>query len=127
MAGVTDFRREMPYAEGIGHLADLALDERYVDLIELVRERSERLVVILISGRPMIVTEQLDQGDAFVAAWLPGTEGQGVHDALFGDYAFTGKLPYTWPCSMDQVHLDSDGPEAPLFPFGYGLDAKEGE
>ncbi len=117
---------EMPYAEGIGDRADLTLSERDVALIELVKERSDKVVVILISGRPMIVTEHLDQWDAFIAAWLPGTEGQGVADVLFGDYPFTGKLPYTWPRSMDQIPSDFDnikatGPEAPLFPFGYGL------
>jgi len=113
---------EMPYAEGVGDRANLTLPERDVALIELVRKRSERLVVILISGRPMIVTEHLDQGDAFIAAWLPGTEGQGVADLLFGDFPFTGKLPYRWPYSMEQVPLDPDSAEAPLFPFGYGLD-----
>ncbi len=117
---------ETPYAEGVGDLADLTLSERDVALIELVRQRSERIVVILISGRPMVVTEHLDRWDAFVAAWLPGTEGQGVVDVLFGDYPFTGKLPYTWPRSMDQIpfdfdHMETAGPEAPLFPFGYGL------
>ncbi len=118
---------ETPYAEGVGDLADLTLSERDVALIELVRQRSERIVVILISGRPMVVTEHLDRWDAFVAAWLPGTEGQGVVDVLFGDYPFTGKLPYTWPRSMAQIpfdfdHMETAGPEAPLFPFGYGLD-----
>ncbi|GAI76631.1 unnamed protein product, partial [marine sediment metagenome] len=72
------------------------------------------------------VTEHLDQWDAFIAAWLPGTEGQGAADVLFGDYPFTGKLPYTWPRAMDQIpfdfdHMEPTGPEAPLFPFGYGL------
>lgn len=118
---------EMPYAEGVGDREDLALSEDDIAVIERVRERSKKLVVILISGRPMIVTEHLDQWDAVIAAWLPGTEGQGVADVLFGDYAFTGKLPYTWPRSMDQIPFDFDqiettGPDAPLFPFGYGLD-----
>ena len=118
---------EMPYAEGVGDREDLALLEDDIAVIERVREKSKKLVVILISGRPMIVTEHLDQWDAFVAAWLPGTEGQGVADVLFGDYAFTGKLPYSWPRSMDQIPLDFDptetsGPKAPLFPLGYGLD-----
>lgn len=117
---------EMPYAEGVGDRADLTLSERDIALIELVKERSERIVVILISGRPMIVTEHLDQWDAFIAAWLPGTEGQGVADVLFGDYPFSGKLPYTWPRAMDQIPFDFDnmattGPEAPLFSFGHGL------
>jgi beta-glucosidase len=75
----------------------------------------------------MIITEHLDQWDAFIAAWLPGTEGQGVADVLFGDYPFTGELSYTWPQAMDQIPFDLDtvattGPEAPLFPFGYRLD-----
>jgi beta-glucosidase len=95
-------------------------------LIERVRARSQKLVIILISGRPMIITDQLDTADAFVAVWLPGSEGQGVADVLFGDYPFTGKLPYTWPRSMDQIPFDFEAPgagdDAPLFPFGYGLD-----
>lgn len=65
---------EMPYAEGIGDDADLSLSEAEITMIERMRERSERLVVILVSGRPMIITEQLAQVDAFVATWLPGSE-----------------------------------------------------
>jgi len=118
---------EMPYAEGAGDRADLTLSERDAALIELVKERSERIVVILISGRPMIVTEHLDQWDAFIAAWLPGTEGQGVADVLSGDYPFTGKLSYTWPKSMAQVPFDPASSEAPLFPFGYGLETESTE
>jgi beta-glucosidase len=118
---------ETPYAEGVGDRADLGLSAQDVALIERVKEKSVKIVVILISGRPMAITEQLDGSDAFVAAWLPGTEGQGVADVLFGDYPFTGKLPYTWPRSMDQIPFDFDslettGPEAPLFPLGYGLE-----
>jgi beta-glucosidase len=117
---------EYPHAEGIGDRADLSLTDPDIDLIKRVRERSEKLVVILISSRPMIITEQLPLADAFVAAWLPGTEGQGVADVLFGDYPFTGKLPYTWPRWMDQIPFDFDnlgtGDDAPLFPFGYGLE-----
>jgi beta-glucosidase len=90
-----------------------------VALIEAMRARSEKLVVILLSGRPLIITEQLPLADAFVAAWLPGTEGDGIAQVLFGDYPFTGKLPYTWPKSMDQIP-HTVGAE-PLFPFGYGL------
>ena len=103
-----------------------------VETLARVRESSEKLVVILISGRPMVVTEQIDLSDAFAAAWLPGSEGQGVADVLFGDYPFTGKLPYTWPRSMDQIpfdfdHLETTGPGAPLFPLGYGLNAEGAE
>ncbi len=99
-------------------------------MIERVRARSHKLVVILISGRPVIIIDQLRIADAFVAAWLPGTEGQGVADVLFGDYPFSGKLPYTWPRSMDQIPFDfenlpTEGHDAPLFPFGYGLDTNQ--
>ena len=118
---------EMPYAEGIGDRVDLALSEQDALLIKIVSERSRKLVVILISGRPMIITKHLDKWDALIAAWLPGTEGRGIADVIFGGYAFTGKLPYTWPRTMNQVPLDLDrlessGPESPLFPFGYGLE-----
>jgi beta-glucosidase len=113
---------ETPYAEGVGDREDLTLSEQDVSLIELVKERSERIIVILISGRPMVISEHLDQWDAFVAAWLPGTEGQGVADVLFGNDPFTGKLPYTWPKFMDQVPFDPASSEAPLFSYGYGLE-----
>ena len=117
----------MPYAEGMGNRADLTLSQQDIALIELVKRRSERILVILISGRPMVLTEHLDQWDAFVAAWLPGTEGQGVADVLFGDYPFTGRLSYTWPRSMDQVPRSALGSEDPLLPFGYGLDVDDNQ
>lgn len=119
---------ERPYAEGLGDRADLALGQRDIAAIERLRQRCDRLVVILISGRPMIISGPLAGAEALVAAWLPGSEGQGVADMLFGDYAFSGKLPYTWPRSMDQLpfdfaHLPAEGCAAPLYPYGYGLDA----
>ena len=110
---------ENPYAEGVGDREDLGLSSADVQLIERMREHSKRLVVILLSGRPMIITDQLPLADAWVAAWLPGTEGAGVADLLFGDYPFTGRLPYAWPRSMDQVP-HKQGDEA-LYPLGYGL------
>ena len=66
-----------------------------------------------------IVTGHLPLIDALVAAWLPGTEGQGVADVLFGDLPFTGKLPYSWPRSMEQVPIRAEVQS--LFPFGYGF------
>jgi beta-glucosidase len=89
-------------------------------MINRVRERSKKLVLVLVSGRPLIITDELEQADAVVAAWLPGTEGEGVADVLLGDAPFTGKLPFTWPRSMEQVPL-ANAKENPLFPFGYGL------
>jgi beta-glucosidase len=110
---------EMPYAEGVGDRADLSLSTADTASIEAMRAHSKKLVVILLSGRPMIITEQLPLADAWIAAWLPGTEGDGVAQVLFGEYPFTGKLAYTWPRSMDQVPHTRGGD--PLFPFGYGL------
>ncbi len=67
----------------------------------------------------MVITNQLQHTDAFVMAWLPGTEGQGITDVLFGDKPFTGKLPFTWPKTMQQ--LQTGDKTDPLFPFGFGL------
>ena len=110
---------ETPYAEGFGDRADLTLPVEDVQLIQRLRARCRKLVVILLSGRPLILTDQLPLIDALVAAWLPGTEGQGVANVLFGDLPFLGKLPYSWPRSMQQVPLQA-GME-PLFPLGGGL------
>ncbi|MCX7683087.1 MAG: glycoside hydrolase family 3 C-terminal domain-containing protein [Anaerolineae bacterium] len=112
---------ELPYAEGVGDREDLSLSPQDAELVTRMREQSEKLVVILLSGRPMVVTEQLEQADAFVVAWWPGTEGQGIADVLFGAYPFTGKLPHAWPRAMEDVPLPRTG-AAPLFPYGYGLD-----
>jgi beta-glucosidase len=80
------------------------------------------VVAILFSGRPMILGGVLEKADAVVAAWLPGTEGEGIADVLFGDFKPTGKLSFAWPRSMAQVatHPGDQG-YAPLFAFGYGL------
>ncbi|MCA0454254.1 MAG: glycoside hydrolase family 3 C-terminal domain-containing protein [Chloroflexi bacterium] len=121
---------EQPYAEGMGDDGDLSLSEPDLGMIARVRERVDKLIVILVSGRPMVINDALDEADAFVAAWLPGTEGAGVTDVLFGDKPFTGKLPFTWPRSVDQLPFDftnlpTDGDDSPLFPFGYGLTTGE--
>ncbi len=110
---------EEPYAEGEGDRADLTLAEADAALLARVRPRCRKLVVVLFSGRPLIVTEHLPQWDAFVAAWLPGTEGDGVAQVLFGEYSFTGKLPYTWSRTMDQIPRKQG--DDPLFPLGFGL------
>jgi beta-glucosidase len=110
---------EAPYAEGEGDRADLTLPAADVALLARVRARCRKLVVVLLSGRPLIVSEHLPRWDAFVAAWLPGTEGDSVAQVLFGDYPFTGKLSYTWPRSMDQIPRKQG--DEPLFPLGHGL------
>jgi beta-glucosidase len=70
----------------------------------------------------MILGEALGMADALVAAWLPGTEGQGVADVLFGDHKPSGKLPHSWPRSMAQVPVNAgDATYDPLFAYGFGL------
>jgi len=118
---------EQPYAEGVGDTDDLSLSSGDIQIITNLRVHCQKLVVLVLSGRPMIITPQFQMADAWVAIWLPGTEGSGVADVIFGDYPFSGKLPYTWPHSNDQLPLDindagqGSGRSTPLFPFGFGL------
>jgi len=113
---------ETPYAEGRGDREDLSLSGEDINAIRNMKQAGIPVVVILISGRPMIIDDALDQCDAFVAAWLPGTEGQGVTDILFGDYKPTGKLSFSWPRSMAQIPINvGDANYDPLFKYGFGL------
>ncbi|KAG8098152.1 hypothetical protein GUJ93_ZPchr0013g37396 [Zizania palustris] len=112
---------EPPYAEGFGDNLNLTIPEPGPSVIQTVC-KSIKCVVVLISGRPLVVEPYIGGIDAFVAAWLPGTEGQGVADVLFGDYGFTGKLSRTWFRSVDQLPMNvGDAHYDPLFPFGFGL------
>ena len=113
---------ERPYAEMNGDRADLALDKEDLDAFHNMKSAGIPVVVILISGRPLILGDVLDGTDALLAAWLPGTEGQGVADVLFGDYRPTGKLSYSWPRSMAQMPVNVNSANYdPLFKVGYGL------
>jgi beta-glucosidase len=118
---------EMPYAEGVGDRADLRLFEVDQKVLNAMRPKVDKLIVVILSGRPLVITDQYQGADAWVAAWLPGSEGEGVADVLFGDYPFTGKLPYSWPRSNEHLPLNINnsanlsGCAAPLFPYGYGL------
>jgi beta-glucosidase len=114
---------ELPYAEGNGDRKDLGLSKKDIDLVKKVKQSGVPVITVLLSGRPMILGPVLDDSGAFIAAWLPGTEGQGLADVLFGDYKPTGKLPHTWPKNMDQVPLNVGDPGADeaLFPYGFGL------
>jgi beta-glucosidase len=121
---------EKPYAEGVGDEADPKLSQKDVVLIEQMRQRAEKVVVVMLTGRPIEITEQLPLADAWVAAWLPGTEGNGVADVLFGDYEFKGKLPFTWQRWNSQLPFDfaqvpTSGCDAPLFAYDYGLTTKD--
>jgi beta-glucosidase len=113
---------EEPYAEMNGDDLDLELAEEDRAAVANAAAAEVPVVVVLISGRPMILGDVLDVSDALVAAWLPGSEGQGVADVLFGDFAPTGTLPFTWPRSVDP-HPINVGDESydPLFEYGYGL------
>jgi beta-glucosidase len=113
---------ETPYTEWEGDREDLSLDPEDLAVVDTVRQTGIPVVVILISGRPMVIEPVLRQCDAFVAAWLPGTEGRGVTDVLFGDYPPTGKLCCSWFRSMDQIPINlGDRPYTPLFRYGFGL------
>jgi beta-glucosidase len=113
---------ETPYAEMMGDRADLSLDEEDRAAVRNLKAAGIPVVVVLISGRPLILGDVLGQADALIAAWLPGTEGDGVADVLFGDYEPTGKLSYSWPRSMDQIPINvGDQEYDPLFPYGFGL------
>jgi beta-glucosidase len=128
---------ETPYSEGFGDIGgpecgfcspaqlevkSLSLQPGDQAVVDTVCGAVSTCVVLVVSGRPQIVTDQLDQMDALVASWLPGSEGGGVADVLFGKQPFTGRLSVTWPASEDQVPINVGDPDYdPLFPYGWGL------
>lgn len=140
---------ETPYAEGMGDIrkgddtivemgsqikglmkvlhpygATLVLNELHPEDLKAIKNITDKgipAIVMLISGRPLLIEKELHASSAFVAAWLPGSEGAGIADVLFGDYDFHGTLSFSWQKHADaQLHKD-DHPYEPLFPFGYGL------
>src|SRR5205814_2831104 len=112
---------ETPYAEMMGDREDLSLDKDDQAAIANVKKAGIPVVVVIVSGRPLILGDALAQADAVVAAWLPGTEGAGVADVLFGDYKPTGKLSRSWPRTMAQIPINvGDAKYDPLFPYGFG-------
>jgi beta-glucosidase len=139
---------EHPYAEGQGDIRDgnhviveagsqikggfnilkpygssLRLSELHPEdlrTIKTIAAKGIPVVVVLVSGRPLVVDEELLEATAFVAAWLPGSEGQGVSDVLFGDFDFQGTLSFAWP-KRDAASAGVSDPTTPLFQRGYGL------
>jgi beta-glucosidase len=111
---------EPPYAESKGDRTNLNLSAEDLALIAKAKASGAPVVTILFSGRPLILNSALADSDVFIAAWLPGTEGLGVTDVLFGDFKFTGKSPRNWPRSNEHI-ASADKSEKPLFPFGFGL------
>ncbi len=126
---------ETPYAEFFGDIGgemdayEHTLTEAHQNLINAYTDKGLKVVVILISGRPLVTTEQIEKSDACIAAWLPGSEGDGIAQVLFGDYDFRGKLPHSWPKSLEDYN-EKYGPNfwddsiEPLYPFGHGLSYK---
>ncbi|KAG7559944.1 Glycoside hydrolase family 3 C-terminal domain superfamily [Arabidopsis thaliana x Arabidopsis arenosa] len=119
---------ETPYAETLGDNSELTIPLNGNDIVTAVAEKIPTLVV-LFSGRPMVLEPPvLEKTEALVAAWLPGTEGQGISDVIFGDYDFEGKLPVSWLKRVDQLPLTVDANlYDPLFPLGFGLNYNSGE
>ena len=111
---------EMPYAEMKGDRADLSLPPDEAALVARAKATGKPVVTVLYSGRPLVLGDSLARSDAFVAAWLPGTEGLGITDVLFGDASPHGKLPRQWPANNDQLSVDHTV-GSPLFPDGFGL------
>jgi beta-glucosidase len=114
---------EVPYAEMKGDRNDLSLSKEDTKAVATMKAAGLPVVVIVLSGRPMILGKVADQADAILAAWLPGTEGAGVVDVLTGAAQATGKLSFTWPRSMEQVPLGHtrEKIENPQYPIGFGL------
>ena len=132
---------ETPYAEGFGDVGGpqwgydpgdhdvlrppktMQLSDADTAAVNTVCAQAAKCVVVVVSGRPMIIPPaMLTNIDALVAAWLPGSDGEGVADDLFGNHPYTGKLPVTWPRSVSQEPINiGDRQYDPLFPFGYGL------
>jgi beta-glucosidase len=114
---------ERPYAEMRGDRKDLSLPQQDLAVLKKAKEAGVPVVTIVFSGRPVLLGPVLESSDAVIAAWLPGTEGQGVADVLLGNVKPTGKLPHTWPRSMDQIpcNVGDDSAKDTLFPYGFGL------
>ena len=118
---------EQPYAEGVGDRSNLNFSsKRHIAFLELLAENKIPTVSLFFTGRPLWVTKEINLSDAFVVAWLPGTESRGMTDVLVnGDktnYDFTGKLPFSWPKNTYQANLNYyDATSDPLFAYGYGL------
>jgi len=114
---------ETPYAEGNGDRPGaMGLDATDLNTITTLRNAGVPVIVVLVSGRPLDIASQLPNWNALVAAWLPGTEGQGVADVLFGVVPPTGKLPMTWMSSASQQPINDGDGKTPLFPYGFGLE-----
>jgi beta-glucosidase len=115
-----------PYAEGYGDDAQLQLDPAGLEVVARLKAAGVPLVVVLMTGRPLLLGDLPASAAALVEAWLPGTEAEGISDVLLGDSDFSGKLPHSWPRTLAQVPINvGDSGYDPLFPYGFGLSYAE--
>ncbi len=113
---------ERPYAEAAGDNPNPVIDPADLALVEAARATSRRVVVVLVTGRPLVLGRVKDLADALLVVWLPGSEGQGVADVLFGDVPPGGKLSHTWPKDVGQLPFDPQNTaKIPEYPYGMGL------
>ncbi len=121
-AAIVVIGEKTPYAESAGDRASLHLETADVELIKTLKEAGIPTIAVLVSGRPMIISDLLPYTDAMLAVWYPGSEGKGIAEILFGDYLPTGQLTHSWPKDMTQVPINvGDANYAPLFAHRTGL------
>ncbi len=115
-------RGQVKVLEAYGNTLELAnLHPEDLQTMRTIADRGIPVVCVLLSGRPLVVNKELAQSNAFVAAWLPGSEGKGVAEVLFGNYDFQGRLSFSWPKNDTQHANIGDAVYDPLFAFGFGL------
>jgi len=113
---------EQPYVEYMGDTSDLTVQESQIRMVRNLKHHGLPVITLLVSGRPMIIPHVLHNSDAFIASWLPGTEGAGIAEVLFGHHTPSGLLPMTWPKSMAQIPINvGDSSYDPLFSYGFGI------
>ena len=113
---------EQPYAEMVGDRTDLTIPE--ANLVTTAKNSGAKVICVMITGRPMDISTIVDKCDAIVAAWLPGTEGGGIAEVLYGNYEFRGKLSTSWPRNTAQEPINvGDATYDPLYPYDYGLNS----
>ena len=116
------FLGEAPYAEMMGDRTDLRLAKEDIAVVENLKSAGVPVVAVIFSGRPLVIDEILGKTEAIIAAWLPGTEGDGIADVLFGDSKPTGKLSFTWPSGDSTSFHRGDAGYRTLYAFGHGLE-----
>ena len=128
---------ETPYAEGFGDIKDLDFSKTNKQNLKIMSKflnEDIQVLSLFITGRPLIVDQEIELSDAFVSIWLPGTAVEGINDVIFSNidssinYDFSGKLPYSWPNANSKNPLNlKDKDNQPRFEYGYGLSYESNE